>query len=87
MADPIRGQVVVAVVQLREGVPTSLTTQDLVARCRDRLEAYKIPKRVWLCEAWPFTASGKTDHAALAEALRAVNTPNTKDSSCLCLLS
>ena len=87
VADPIRGQMVVAVVQLREGVPTSLTTQDLVTRCRDRLEAYKIPKRVWLCDAWPFTASGKTDHAALAEALRAVNTPNTRDSSCLRLLS
>ena len=87
VADPIRGQVVVAVVQLREEGATSVTTQDLVARCRDRLEAYKIPKRVWLCDAWPFTASGKTDHAALAEALRAVNTPNTRDLSCLRLLS
>jgi acyl-coenzyme A synthetase/AMP-(fatty) acid ligase len=34
--------------------------------CRERLEAYKVPKRWWLCEAWPTTASGKTDHAAVA---------------------
>jgi acyl-CoA synthetase (AMP-forming)/AMP-acid ligase II len=70
VADPIRGQMVVAVVQLQAGAD-ALTLQDVAALCRTHLEAYKIPKRVWVCETWPQTASGKTDHVALAQALQA----------------
>ena len=61
---------VVAVLQLQAGAQ-ALTLQDVAALCRTNLEAYKIPKRVWECDAWPQTASGKTDHAALAQALQA----------------
>lgn len=35
-----------------------------------RLEAYKLPRHWWSCEAWPLTASGKTDHGQLARSLR-----------------
>lgn len=83
LADPIRGQMVVAVLQLQAGAET-LTLQEVSALCRTHLEAYKVPKRVWLCEAWPHTASGKTDHAALARALQAhtLDTPE-KGQPCL----
>ncbi len=82
VADPIRGQMVVAVLQLHAGA-LPLTTQDIAALCRERLEAYKMPKRVWLCAAWPFTASGKTDHAALAAALQTSPTSAVKGPICL----
>ena len=78
VADPLRGQLVVAVLQLHDR-HTPFSTHDLAVLCREYLEAYKTPKRVWLCDAWPFTASGKTDHAALVEAV-------TKGSSWLHLL-
>ena len=83
LADPIRGQMVVAVLQLQAGAE-ALTLQEVSALCRTHLEAYKVPKRVWLCEAWPQTASGKTDHAALARALQAhtLDTPE-KGQPCL----
>ncbi len=83
LVDSIRGQMVVAVLQLQEGAK-ALTLQEVSALCRTHLEAYKVPKRVWLCEAWPHTASGKTDHAALAQALQAytLNT-NGKGQPCL----
>ena len=65
VADPIRGQLVVAVLQLHDGTPAP-SAHDMAALCRERLEPYKIPKRVWVCKDWPFTASGKTDHAMLS---------------------
>ena len=36
---------------------------------REQLEAYKLPRHWWLCQHWPMTASGKTDHGALQQAL------------------
>jgi long-chain acyl-CoA synthetase len=83
VADSIRGQLVVAVLQLQAGAE-ALTLHDVAALCRTHLEAYKIPKRVWLCDAWPQTASGKTDHAALAQALQAsAFNPDVKGLPCL----
>jgi acyl-CoA synthetase (AMP-forming)/AMP-acid ligase II len=67
--DPIRGQLVVAVLQLQDAT-TALSAQTLAALCRAKLEAYKVPKRFFVCEAMPQTASGKTDHVAVAHALR-----------------
>ena len=83
VADPIRGQMVVAVLQLQAGADV-LMLQDVATLCRTHLEAYKIPKRVWVCDAWPQTASGKTDHAVLAQAIqaRALNS-NVKGQPCL----
>ena len=66
--DPIRGQQVVAVIQPHP-TDTQVTTQQLSAACRAQLESYKVPKRFLMCADWPFTASGKTDHLALAKAL------------------
>jgi long-chain acyl-CoA synthetase len=64
---PVRGQQVVAVVQLESGA--TLTAAELTAWCRERLEVYKVPRRFFACEPWPLTASGKTDHPALEQGL------------------
>lgn len=64
---PVRGQQVVAVVHPKAGA--TLTAAGLAAWCRERLEAYKVPRRFFACEPWPLTASGKTDHPALEQGL------------------
>jgi len=68
IADPIRGQQVVAVIQMNTVEPW-VTAQQLSAVCRTQLESYKVPKRFLVCTDWPLTISGKTDHPALAKAL------------------
>lgn len=42
----------------------------LVAWCRQSLEAFKAPKKFYVCATWPRTAGGKTDHPALARSLQ-----------------
>ena len=43
---------------------------DLVAWCHQTLESYKVPRHWWRWQGrWPMTASGKTDLAALRQAL------------------
>ncbi len=66
--DPVRGQQVVAWVQWSEREGPHPTAAALSAWCRERLEAYKVPRRFAVCVDWPFTPSGKTDHARLAQA-------------------
>ena len=68
LPDPIRGQHVVAVVHLHPTEPL-VTAQQLSTACRTQLEGYKVPKRFLMCSDWPLTASGKTDHLALAKVL------------------
>jgi acyl-CoA synthetase (AMP-forming)/AMP-acid ligase II len=63
LPDTIRGQQVVA---LLNTTGTIVTAQQLTSACRAQLESYKVPKRFLACTRWPFTASGKTDHPALA---------------------
>ena len=66
LPDPIRGQQVVAMVHFQSS-STAVSATALANVCRAQLEAYKVPKRFFVCTDWPMTASGKTDHAALAE--------------------
>ncbi len=68
IADPIRGQQVVAIVNAK--AHASPSAQTLTEQCRAHLESYKIPKRFFICTDWPMTASGKTDHSALALILK-----------------
>jgi acyl-CoA synthetase (AMP-forming)/AMP-acid ligase II len=65
--DAIRGQQVVAVLHLNA---STVNVADLTHLCRAQLEGYKVPKRFLLCSDWPMTASGKTDHPALAALLQ-----------------
>ena len=64
--DALRGMKVVAVVQPESEHAGELHAAELSTWCRAQLEAYKTPKRYFVCYDWPLTASGKTDHAALA---------------------
>lgn len=85
--DPIRGQQVVALIQLKDDPVTSLPgVAALAMLCRGQLESYKVPKRFVLCTDWPFTPSGKTDHPALS-ALLAQYTTNPKAVPCLRMLA
>ena len=69
--DPIRGQQVVAVLQIKHGQPcVTPSAAELATLCRAQLESYKVPKRFMVCNDWPMTASGKTDHPALAALLQ-----------------
>lgn len=69
-ADALRGLQVHAVLQWRPQTeaPSAL---ELNQWLRERTEAFKVPRQWWICEHWPQTASGKTDHGQLAQALRA----------------
>jgi len=75
--DALRGMKVVAVMQPEPAYAGELHAAELSAWCRTQLEAYKAPKRYFVCDDWPLTTSGKTDHAALA--LRLQNHFNDKD--------
>ncbi len=69
LADPLRGTRVHAVLQWRDGAAPP-GAQHLAAWCREALEPFKTPRHWWRWTgAWPQTASGKTEHAAIARAL------------------
>lgn len=72
--DPLRGMQVHAVLHWTahghdEARPGAMA---LTAWVRERLEAFKAPRQWWVCPHWPHTASGKTDHARLGQALAAI---------------
>jgi len=69
--DALRGMQVVAVVEPAPGA--TVHASELTAWCRARLEAYKAPRRYYVCDRCPLTASGKTDHAALTARLATVS--------------
>jgi malonyl-CoA/methylmalonyl-CoA synthetase len=60
---PDFGEAVAAAVAPRPGA--TLAEADLIKACRKRLAGYKTPKRVFLLEALPRNAMGKTDRKAL----------------------
>jgi long-chain acyl-CoA synthetase len=70
--DAYRGETVKAYVVLKPG--ESLSADDLVAFCRDRLAAYKVPRLVEFRTALPRTMVGKVLRRALLEEERARST-------------
>jgi long-chain acyl-CoA synthetase len=69
--DPLRGLQIVALLQWKPKPADTLPTPlQLSAWCRQSLEAYKSPRQYFVSHDWPLTASGKTDHRALAHRLR-----------------
>jgi malonyl-CoA/methylmalonyl-CoA synthetase len=60
---PDFGEAVAAAVAPRPGV--ALAEGELIKACRQRLAGYKTPKRVFLLDALPRNAMGKTDRKAL----------------------
>ena len=81
VADAIRGQQGVAMVCASNEV-ADVSAQALADLCRAHLESYKVPKRFFVCSDWPMTASGKTDHPALAQQLQKHLT-HEKAASCI----
>jgi acetyl-CoA synthetase len=64
--DPVRGEVVKAFVQLREGVPPSPELgRELQAWVRSRLSAHEYPREIEFVEAVPQTTTGKVRRADL----------------------
>jgi len=63
MPDPTLGEEVAAFVALRPGAAADAET--LIAWCRDRLAAFKYPRRVTLIDALPRSATGKVLKAKL----------------------
>lgn len=55
--DPLKGEIPVAAVVPTAG--TSLTPEDLERYCRERMAAYKVPRRFLVVEALPKSATGK----------------------------
>jgi long-chain acyl-CoA synthetase len=61
--DAYRGETVTAFVSLRPGA--AATIDEIVAHCRERLAAYKVPRRVEVIEELPKTVTGKIQRVAL----------------------
>ena len=55
--DPYRGETVKAVVVLKE--KDVMTEEEIINFCRERLAAYKVPRRVTFIDELPKTAVGK----------------------------
>ena len=55
--DKLRGEVVRAVISLKEGEAT--TEEEIRRFCREYLSDYKVPKQVMFMDSLPKTASGK----------------------------
>ena len=71
VSDGLRGQAVHAVLQSAGEAAALPDALALGQWCRQALEAYKAPRHWWRWQgAWPLTASGKTDHGAIAQALQ-----------------
>lgn len=69
-SDALRGQSVVALIQWSAQADQPMpTAAELGQWCRSRLQAYKVPRRYFVCNRWAQTASGKTDHRALGQVL------------------
>jgi len=66
-AHPTLGEEVAAAVVLHE--PSGSTETALIAHCREFLAEYKVPKKIYLVESIPTTATGKIRRRAVAAAL------------------
>jgi crotonobetaine/carnitine-CoA ligase len=61
--DPIRDEAVMAFVVARPGA--TLTAEDVVAHCEQRLAPFKVPTIVDVCDELPMTAIGKVEKKLL----------------------
>jgi long-chain acyl-CoA synthetase len=63
MKDTFRGEIPVAFVVLKSG--RTLTADDLLTYCKERLVDYKVPRRIEFLDALPKTGPGKIDKLKL----------------------
>src|SRR5262245_47808700 len=57
IADPVRGEIIVAYVTPRSGA--RIETNEILAHCRIHLSRYKVPDRIHACQVLPLTPTGK----------------------------
>jgi long-chain acyl-CoA synthetase len=67
LPDPVKGEVVAAFVVLQAGA--ALGEEEAIAYCRERMAAYKLPRRVAVVEAIPKSPTGKVLKRLLRESL------------------
>ena len=65
--DAYRGETVKAFVALKEGAEGSVTPEEIISFCRDRMAAYKYPRQVELVSEIPKTLTGKFLRRTLRE--------------------
>lgn len=73
MPDPKWGEVVTAVIELRDGM--NVTLEDLRTHARPLIAGYKLPKRLDVVEQLPRTATGKLQRALARKQLKFPNQP------------
>ncbi len=56
--DPVKGQVPIAYVKLKEGFP-AVTEAELIDWCRKNMAAYNVPQRIIIESSLPLSATGK----------------------------
>jgi fatty-acyl-CoA synthase len=64
--DPRRGESVMAVIVLRNGIHA--TEEDIVSWAREHMASYKVPRKIHFADSFPRTASGKIQWRQLQEA-------------------
>ena len=67
MPDEMRGEVVRAVISLKNGEST--TEQEIIRFCREYIADYKVPKQIIFMDSLPKTAAGKIRKEELGESL------------------
>ena len=72
LPDPVWGEMVVAAVVKREN--STLTENDIMAHCRERLGSFKKPKRVMFVDTLPVNGSGKVQRETVKEMFQNMNT-------------
>jgi long-chain acyl-CoA synthetase len=65
--DPYRGETVKAFVALKEGMEGSVTPEEIIKFCRERIAAYKYPRQVEIVPEIPKTLTGKFLRRTLRE--------------------
>ncbi|MGD2125148.1 MAG: AMP-binding protein [Desulfobacteraceae bacterium] len=74
LPDPYRGETVKAFVALKEGMEGSVTPEEIIAFCKERMAAYKYPRQVEIVPEVPKTLTGKFLRRTLREKERAQET-------------
>ena len=66
--DPYRGETVKAFVALKEGYEGTVTEEEIITHCKERMAAYKYPRQVEFVKEVPKTATGKFLRRAFRDA-------------------
>jgi len=70
--DEIGGEVIATFVVVKKG--KKITEDQIRQFCRQYLEPYKIPRRIWWLKSLPKTANGKIDYKKLLDSLKSSET-------------